>query len=223
MMHRQLTHDEQRAAEAAFRGIPFNPKWSSAARAVYDGILKALPAGHAGRVLNSDASGEAILDSSSVMPPAPGTTHSRKEDQPSPDLPVEADSKSAEGPITSRQEAVEQGILIDVSPMASELGFTIPIGISKPLWESGITVAGHFNDLDVERRIRDVLMALRLSLGGSRDLPSVMQFGALLAFPPESVPRLCSMIAVAHKDAEAPFALTLLHPSEVHQIYPFLN
>jgi hypothetical protein len=39
---RELTYDEKKAAEAAFAGRPFNPKWSDAARTVYEGILKAL-------------------------------------------------------------------------------------------------------------------------------------------------------------------------------------
>jgi hypothetical protein len=36
-----LSFDEQRAAEAAFRGDPFDPGWSEAARAVYQGITRA--------------------------------------------------------------------------------------------------------------------------------------------------------------------------------------
>ena len=39
---RQITHDEKKAAEAAFSGRPFNPKWSDAARFVYDGITAAM-------------------------------------------------------------------------------------------------------------------------------------------------------------------------------------
>ena len=39
---RQITHDEKKAAEAAFTGRPFNPKWSDAARIVYDGITTAI-------------------------------------------------------------------------------------------------------------------------------------------------------------------------------------
>ena len=38
-----LTHDEKKAADAAFSGRPFNETWSASARAVYDGIVKALP------------------------------------------------------------------------------------------------------------------------------------------------------------------------------------
>jgi hypothetical protein len=38
---RSLTYDEKKAAEAAFRGEPFNPVWSVAAARVYEGILMA--------------------------------------------------------------------------------------------------------------------------------------------------------------------------------------
>ena len=34
-----LTFDEQKAAEAAFGGLPANPMWSSSAHAIYNGIL----------------------------------------------------------------------------------------------------------------------------------------------------------------------------------------
>jgi len=34
-----LTYDEHKAAEAAFRGLPLDPKWSQRAQCVYRGIL----------------------------------------------------------------------------------------------------------------------------------------------------------------------------------------
>ncbi|NGZ96047.1 MAG: hypothetical protein CV089_07940 [Nitrospira sp. WS110] len=34
-----LTHDEQKAAEAAFRGLPINPRWSQSAQQIYLRIL----------------------------------------------------------------------------------------------------------------------------------------------------------------------------------------
>ena len=39
---RALTYDESKAAEAAFRGDPFNPSWSASAQKIYDGILAAM-------------------------------------------------------------------------------------------------------------------------------------------------------------------------------------
>ena len=35
-----LTHDEQKAAEAAFRGLPLNPQWSRNAQQIYLRILE---------------------------------------------------------------------------------------------------------------------------------------------------------------------------------------
>ena len=37
-VHR-LTNDEQRAAEAAFHGLPLNPNWPHHAQEIYRGIL----------------------------------------------------------------------------------------------------------------------------------------------------------------------------------------
>jgi hypothetical protein len=44
MQGRPLTYDEQKAADAAFAGKPFNPHWSADARVVYDGIAVAMSA-----------------------------------------------------------------------------------------------------------------------------------------------------------------------------------
>jgi hypothetical protein len=41
MATRDLTYDEKKAAEAAFRGLPLNPSWSAAAKDVYEGIMTA--------------------------------------------------------------------------------------------------------------------------------------------------------------------------------------
>lgn len=40
--NRPLTHDERKAAEAAFKGAPFDPKLSEAARKVYLGLSSAI-------------------------------------------------------------------------------------------------------------------------------------------------------------------------------------
>ena len=39
--HPPLTHDERKAAEAAFQGRPINPMWPQKAQHIYDGIRAA--------------------------------------------------------------------------------------------------------------------------------------------------------------------------------------
>ncbi len=58
--NRPLTHDEKKAAEAAFKGAPFDPKWSEAARKVYLGLSSAM----------ADKRNEAFQD----IPPSQTTT-----------------------------------------------------------------------------------------------------------------------------------------------------
>jgi hypothetical protein len=41
---RELTYDQRIAADAAFQGLPSNPKWSATASAIYEGLMAALAA-----------------------------------------------------------------------------------------------------------------------------------------------------------------------------------
>lgn len=57
---RVLTYDETKAAEAAFRGDPFNPSWSAAAAEVYAGISAAMAKRESARP--SSATAESDID-----------------------------------------------------------------------------------------------------------------------------------------------------------------
>ncbi len=62
--NRSLTHDERKAADAAFKGAPFNPKWSDAARKVYLGLSTAI----------ADKRNEAFEEIPSLQP----STHAKR-------------------------------------------------------------------------------------------------------------------------------------------------
>ena len=133
----------------------------------------------------------------------------------------EPDSESgAYDPILNRDAAIQSGMLIDVTPLAQELGLNLPVGISKPLWEIGITASNKLHDAQYTERVRDVLMALRLHLETKEVSSPWIKFPALLSFPPDAAPQVCSLYAVAHKDASSPYSLTLLLPHEVSAINP---
>lgn len=195
MPPRDLTHDERRAAEAAFRGLPLDPGWSEAGRTVYEGIVSA-------------AGGKAIVAGSdvAVAPPAPVPAVEPVEE---PGLPLG---------IMTRDEAVSAGFLVDVTPLAREVGLGLPVGLTKPLWEVGITAGHQIPEEEQEGRLRDVLMALRLFLERAVVTAPLMEFPALLSFPPETVPQTCSLYVLAHRDKVTPYSLTLLLPREASAI-----
>ncbi|HJU05129.1 MAG TPA: hypothetical protein VJ692_08235 [Nitrospiraceae bacterium] len=218
LMAQYLTYDEKKAAEAAFRGLPCDPTWSEAARDVYAGLVKALHV-HA----PADQQDEmADLPAEETMADRAGSGQERRSDPIASDI-AESQPEAApdiQNPILNRDEAIEAGILIDVTPLAQELGLNLPVGISKPLWEIGITASNKLHDEQYNERVRDVLMALRLHLETNEVSSPWIKFPALLSFPPQATPQVCSLYAVAHKDPSAPYSLTLLLPHEMSAIKP---
>lgn len=208
---RALTHDEQKAADAAFGGRPFNPAWSASAKKIYEGLTGALPNVPANMPEGSEAipqvegvsAEEAVksADSEAVAHDAPGT------DEEAP----EATNKL----IASRQEAIEAGFLIDVTPDAKKLGLTFPVTVTKPLWEVGIAPTPVLSEEEKCARLRDVLMAFRLRLAGQGTLSPLIDFPALLALPPDSVPQPVALFALIQPDAQQRTMVTLLLPNEV--------
>jgi hypothetical protein len=210
---RILTYDERKAADAAFAGRPFDPAWSESARAVYDGILAARGLPEPGPIPipteQPETSGVATGEPEAISPSTNSEILSGQA------IPTQEPIASPSHPQTlSREEAIQAGVLIDVTPIAQTMGLRLPVTFSRPLWEIGITATKNVPEEEYERRVRDVLMAFRLKLAASHVASPLVEFPALLAFPPNPVPQACVLFAVAHQEA-ASMALTFLLPGEV--------
>jgi hypothetical protein len=207
---RNLTHDEKKAAEAAFQGLPFDPRWSTAARSVYEGILNV-----SRTVPGPDSEPKnALPDRPAEIAPLP---IQEKAERP-------ASKPEASQPIArTREEAIQTGLLIDVSPLAQSLGLPLLVGVTKSLWDLAITASHTIPDDQHESRLRDVLMALRLRLATTRTTLPLMEFPALLTFPPEPIPQLCLLHAVAQGEPATLLSLTLALRDEVSLIISPLN
>ena len=197
---RALSHDERLAAEAAFAGRPFNPRWSARARVVYDGIVKSLPV-----PLPSE---EIVAPLPGDKPPAPALENSH----PPQNAGQEVDpSFPAQIPL---QQALNAGSLIDVTPTAKQVGLSFSVTVTKPLWETGIA-AGQANEQEQSARLRDVLMAFRLRLAAHPTMAPLIDFPALLAFPHGGVPQPVPLFALVQPDEHNQAMVTLLLPTEV--------
>lgn len=218
---RALSFDERLAAEAAFAGRPFNPKWSKAARAVYEGMLRAM--GHApgthGAVPAVIVSGDKPAESRNVPSEAHLLmTRDSSDDHFLPDTteeaapPLEQDGTDV---MLSRERAIEAGGLIEVTPLAKSLGVPYTVGMTRPAWETIVTASDRIPPTAQEGRLRDILVALRLRLMSGPVNRSVIDFPALLTFPPESVPQPQLLLAAFHDSPNAPTCITLLLPREL--------
>jgi hypothetical protein len=204
---RSLTHDEKKAADAAFSGRPFNPVWSASARLVYDGILKALT-GSPDEAMKLGTTASIPIESSSIAEDTTDGAAVRDEVR-------QTDRADPPLTFTDVKHAIEAGLLIDVTPTAQQLGLTFPITISKPLWENGITAHQTMTEEDTARRLRDVLMAFRLRLSGLVTVTPLLDFPALLAVPPGTIPQPISLVALIQPNKEHQAIATLLLPNEV--------
>lgn len=117
--------------------------------------------------------------------------------------------------ITNREQAIQAGILIDVTEDAKKLGLTFPITITKPLWDIGIAPTTGLSEQDKADRLRDVLMAFRLRLAGQTTLSPLIDFPAMLALPPGGVPQPVPLFALIQPDEQNRAMATLLLPNEV--------
>jgi hypothetical protein len=216
MKPRTLTHDERKAAEAAFRGEPFDPKWSPAARLVYDGVAKTIGADSAPLITDNPAD-------PTVKEPGPASgsefSEGRVPSETVSPIPSDQGSGDVTPPETSRAEAIKEGLLIDVTQEAASIGLPLPVGITKPLWDIGVTASHTLTMEQHQARVRDILLALRLHLSVSPLVSPVIQFPALLSFPPDPVPQVCLLCAVVHKDKTNPQALTVVLPNEISTMF----
>ena len=209
---RQLTHDEKKASEAAFRGLPEDDNWTESAKSVYQGILQALGQ-HPTQI--------EIVEEASTLPALiekPDTARSKDtEELPEADAvdPQEIPPELKQLTIRSRQEAVESGILKDVTPLAKKIGLDFCVGMTNPLWEQYITSSPDFTEDQLHARLRDTLVAVRLRLANLKEATPLVDVPVLLEFDPEPTPQLCLTFALFHKDPIDGDCLLLIHPGEV--------
>ena len=214
-----LSHDEKKAAEAAFAGRPFNDAWSASARAVYDGIVKALP--HPDIAMSTPSNVEEPVEVPSAQSEPLQFQEPLAEEQANGQELVERTAMPAA--IRDREAAIQAGNLIDVTPTARQLGITFPVTVTRPLWEVGIVTDQSLPEVDQTGRLRDVLMAFRLRLASLTTISPLLDFPVLLALPPNKVPQPVPLFALIQPDPTHQANVTLLLPQEVSLSITSLN
>ena len=129
--------------------------------------------------------------------------------------PPEATDETVKKLMTNRQEAIDAGVLIDVTPDAQKLGLTFQVTVTRPLWDVGIAPNPALSEADKADRLRDVLMAFRLRLSSMETLSPLIDFPAMLALPPGAVPQPVPLFALIQPDEQNRATVTILLPNEV--------
>ena len=123
-------------------------------------------------------------------------------------------SSSFFGPVISaytRADALRDGELIDVSAMAAEMGYRVPVAVTRAVWV-GVVEPDETPGQSVEGRLWDVLWMLHYAIKTERRSGSVIRFQlyALIG----GVSRLLTLKAVMGPGDEGEPVLTIMWPDE---------
>jgi len=113
----------------------------------------------------------------------------------------------------SRKQAIEDGILIDVSKLAKELGFTYPVAVTAGVWESCIQVPESVKGWQDETgRLWDILNIVRV--GAKSESSNCLRVQVLFQNKPVGPPEKVTLVAHCGPGDKAEPVLTIMLPGE---------
>lgn len=115
----------------------------------------------------------------------------------------------------TRTQALADGVLVDVSELASEAGFKLPVAVSDTLYHGYLTppleLAKEGQSLD--SRLWDTLSVLRYAIKAS-PATDRLSFTVLFAQAPNAEPEPVGLLAVCGPDDSGFPVITIMLPSD---------
>ncbi len=113
----------------------------------------------------------------------------------------------------SRKEALEDGVLIDVTETAKEAGFRYPVALTSAAWATCVSIPTGVTGQDEAGRLWDVLTMLRLATRSGSSGTSTLTFDVLI-LNDRTGPKPVRLKAVCGPDDYLSPCLTLMLPEE---------
>ena len=118
----------------------------------------------------------------------------------------------------SRGEAIEDGVLIDVSAvrpdLVKEAGIKIPVAVSEAAWKQYVEVLAGVDGQDVDGRLWDILQMFVHVARGARDSDTVYFSVHVRNDNREGMPPLVKLKAIIGPGDEGEAVLTIMRPEE---------
>jgi len=117
--------------------------------------------------------------------------------------------------VYTRAQALADGVLIDVSDLAHEAGFTLPVAVTDNLWHSYVVPPLDLakKGQSISGRLWDILSILRFAIKTS---PSTdrLSFSVLFAMTPDSEPVPVELLAVCGPGDNGEAVVTVMLPGD---------
>ena len=115
----------------------------------------------------------------------------------------------------SRRQALEDGVLVDVSETAREAGFRYPVALTRAVWDGVVTPddEGRASGQSEAGRLWDVLTLLRVAIRRSRGPVQTLEFQVLVV-ERETNRRTVTLKTVCGQDDDLSACITIMLPVE---------
>jgi hypothetical protein len=112
----------------------------------------------------------------------------------------------------SRAQAIEDGVLVDVSETAREVGIRFPVAMTRTAWTAYVEVPAGVSCQDEAGRLWDVVSMLRFAIARSRGGPEIRY--QLRVRNDNRRPRLVTLKSICGPGDEAEPVITIMLPEE---------
>jgi hypothetical protein len=114
----------------------------------------------------------------------------------------------------TRKQAIEDGVLVDVTETAKEAGFKIPVAMTSTVWGQYVEVPAGVEGQDVKGRLWDVLYMLRFAISRGKDESEIRYKLHVRNDNRDGDPPLVELKAVCGPDDDGEPCITVMEPSE---------
>jgi hypothetical protein len=114
----------------------------------------------------------------------------------------------------SRKQAIEDGVLVDVTATAREAGFRFPVALTRAAWERCVTIPPGVTGQDEAGRLWDVLWMLHIAIKKNSGGPEVHFALHVRDSNREGTPPLVQLKALCGPGDDAAPVITIMLPEE---------
>jgi hypothetical protein len=115
----------------------------------------------------------------------------------------------------TRQQAIEDGVLIDVSPLAKEAGFKCPVALTAAAWAEAVEIPPGVEGQDETGRLWDVLNVLMVEIRRHNGACSEIRFAVHVRNDNrDRTPPLVDLKSLAGPGDNGELVVTILLPNE---------
>ena len=113
----------------------------------------------------------------------------------------------------TRAQAIEDGLLADVTKTAGEAGLRFPVALTRTVWCQYVEVPDGVEGQDEAGRLWDILWMLVAAIRGSKDAGDTLHF-QLYVRNDNRRPKLVTLKAVCGPNDDASPCITVMLPEE---------